>query len=158
MTYNQRNAKVDANHNLIKAALLSFGCYVANTKDKKNFCDLIAVEGGNVFFIEVKNKRSSIQSGGEKRFQNDIEKAGGNYAICVTVKDALKLVLDLTDAEIESNKYIVSDFIESALKRCCSKVEKYNIRGEERIEFLIKEKKYRDQLIKELETIQQTII
>jgi Holliday junction resolvase len=157
MTYNQRNAKVDGNHNLIKAALQAFGCYVANTKDKKNFCDLIAIEKGNVFFIEVKASSKSKQSGGEVRFQQDVQKAGANYAVIVTVYEALLLVLQLKENQVQSNKYLVYDFIESAIEKAESTVEKINIRGEARREKLLK-KKERTQLLAELEEIKGNLL
>ncbi len=51
--------------------------------------DLIAVKNGRVLFIELKSARGR-QSDHQKKFQADLEAAGGEYILCRGVEDLLK--------------------------------------------------------------------
>lgn len=52
----------------------------------KGFCDLIAIKGGKVLFIEVKTMRGK-QSPYQEQFQREIEQAGGTYILARSVED-----------------------------------------------------------------------
>jgi Holliday junction resolvase len=54
--------------------LQGLGCYLGVT-------DLIAVKDGRVLFIELKTARGR-QSQHQKKFQADLEAAGGEYVLC----------------------------------------------------------------------------
>lgn len=54
--------------------LQGLGCYLGVT-------DLIAVKDGRVLFIELKTARGR-QSEHQKKFQADLEAAGGEYVLC----------------------------------------------------------------------------
>ena len=51
--------------------------------------DLIAVRDGRVLFIELKTARGR-QSDHQKKFQADLEAAGGEYILCRGADDLLK--------------------------------------------------------------------
>ena len=59
--------------------LQGLGCYLGVT-------DLIAVKDGRVLFIELKTARGR-QSQHQKKFQADLEAAGGEYVLCRGIKD-----------------------------------------------------------------------
>ena len=59
--------------------LQGLGCYLGVT-------DLIAVKDGRVLFIELKTARGR-QSQHQKKFQSDLEAAGGEYVLCRGVED-----------------------------------------------------------------------
>ena len=48
--------------------------------------DLVAVRGGRVVHIEVKTPKG-VQSDKQKRFQRDLEAAGGEYILARSVED-----------------------------------------------------------------------
>lgn len=48
--------------------------------------DLIAVKGGRVLFIELKTARGR-QSDHQRKFQADLEHAGGEYILCRGIED-----------------------------------------------------------------------
>ena len=62
--------------------LQGLGCYLGVT-------DLIAVRDGRVIFIELKTARGR-QSDYQRKFQADLEAAGGEYVLCRGVDDLLK--------------------------------------------------------------------
>jgi len=55
----------------------------------RGISDLIAVRDGRVIFIELKTARGR-QSEHQKKFQADLEAAGGEYVLCRGVDDLLK--------------------------------------------------------------------
>ena len=55
----------------------------------KGIPDLIAVRDGRVIFIELKTARGR-QSDYQKKFQADLEAAGGEYVLCRGVDELLK--------------------------------------------------------------------
>lgn len=55
----------------------------------RGITDLIAAKGGRVLFIELKTARGR-QSEYQKKFQADLEAAGGEYVLCRGVDDLLK--------------------------------------------------------------------
>ncbi len=59
--------------------LQGLGCYLGVT-------DLIAVRGGRVIFIELKTARGR-QSDYQRKFQADLEAAGGEYILCRGAED-----------------------------------------------------------------------
>lgn len=62
--------------------LQGLGCYLGVT-------DLIAVKDGRVLFIELKTARGR-QSQHQKKFQADLEAAGGEYVLCRGVDELQK--------------------------------------------------------------------
>ncbi len=52
----------------------------------RGISDLIAVRDGRVLFIELKTARGR-QSDHQKKFQADLEHAGGEYILCRGVED-----------------------------------------------------------------------
>ncbi len=62
--------------------LQGLGCYLGVT-------DLIAVKDGRVLFIELKTARGR-QSQHQKKFQADLEAAGGEYILCRGVDELQK--------------------------------------------------------------------
>ncbi len=59
--------------------LQGLGCYLGVT-------DLVAVKDGRVLFVELKTARGR-QSQHQKKFQADLEAAGGEYILCRGVDD-----------------------------------------------------------------------
>ena len=55
----------------------------------KGIPDLIAIRDGRVLFIELKTARGR-QSDYQKKFQADLEAAGGEYILCRGADDLLK--------------------------------------------------------------------
>ena len=55
----------------------------------RGITDLIAAKDGRVLFIELKTARGR-QSEHQKKFQADLEAAGGEYVLCRGVDDLLK--------------------------------------------------------------------
>ena len=55
----------------------------------KGIPDLIAVRDGRVIFIELKTARGR-QSDYQKKFQADLEAAGGEYVLCRGIEDLQK--------------------------------------------------------------------
>lgn len=55
----------------------------------RGITDLIAAKDGRVLFIELKTARGR-QSQHQKKFQTDLEAAGGEYVLCRGVDDLLK--------------------------------------------------------------------
>ena len=55
----------------------------------KGIPDLIAVKNGRVLFIELKTARGR-QSDHQKKFQADLEAAGGKYVLCRGVDELQK--------------------------------------------------------------------
>lgn len=55
----------------------------------RGITDLIAVKDGRVLFIELKTPRGR-QSEHQKKFQADLEAAGGEYILCRGADDLLK--------------------------------------------------------------------
>ena len=51
--------------------------------------DLIAVKSGRVLFIELKTARGR-QSDHQKKFQADLEAAGGEYILCRGIDDLIE--------------------------------------------------------------------
>jgi len=62
--------------------LQGLGCYPGLT-------DLIAVKYGRVLFIELKRPGKSRQSLKQALFQNDIERAGGEYILVRCLEDLI---------------------------------------------------------------------
>ena len=54
----------------------------------KGISDLIAVKNGRVLFIELKTPRGQ-QSKYQRKFQADLEAAGGEYILCRGVDDLI---------------------------------------------------------------------
>ena len=52
----------------------------------RGITDLIAAKDGRVLFIELKTARGR-QSEHQKKFQSDLEAAGGEYVLCRGVED-----------------------------------------------------------------------
>ena len=62
--------------------LQGLGCYLGVT-------DLIAVRDGRVLFIELKTPRGR-QSEYQRKFQADLEAAGGEYILCYGIDDLME--------------------------------------------------------------------
>ena len=57
--------------------------------------DKFAIKDGIVIWIEVKSSTGK-QSPGQKKFQSDIEEAGGNYLLARSVEDVDRYISNLT--------------------------------------------------------------
>ena len=109
-SYNQRNAKVDANQPEIVAALRRMGAKVRPVHQLKGFFDILVGYKGNTFHIEIKNsedlpkkyfkmsddeKRAYLEgklTSDEYKFMKEWESVGVPYYIVSSVEEAINAI------------------------------------------------------------------
>lgn len=116
-SYNQRNAKVDANQPEIVKALRQAGAIVRSVHTIKKFFDILVAFRGQLYIMEIKNvtvqkyeketpeeKRERLESmlkDGEKECMEQFQSVGVPYHIVATAEEALDIIFDRS-----SNKHL----------------------------------------------------
>ena len=54
--------------------------------------DLVAIKDGRVLFVELKRPGKNIQSDPQKKFQSEIESAGGEYILVDSLEGIIEVV------------------------------------------------------------------
>jgi len=76
---------------------------LAGTGVYKGIPDFIAVKEGFVIFLEIKTPEGKL-SQHQKEFQKNIEDHNGNYFVCRSLEDAIKLNVNIDEVTYYENK------------------------------------------------------
>ena len=105
MSYNQRNAKVDANQPEIVEQLRRMGAVVLLTHQIKNAFDILVGFRGKTYMMEIKNPKylpkvydrerlEKALSDGEKECMELFKKVDVPYHIVATIDEAIQIITE----------------------------------------------------------------
>jgi len=96
-----RANRIDSNQTEIVAHFRAFGCSVLNISSLKNCCDIVIGLHGRTIMIEIKDHKKPPSArkltSGEIAFK---ESWKGCWRLCESIKDADKIIAELTSADI----------------------------------------------------------
>lgn len=91
MSLNRYSTRKDRNHKELLSHAESLGFEVKDVSKVPNFCDLILMRSGFVFFVEIKDGEKTASktklTKGEGSFKVSCERAGCSHVIAYSEKD-----------------------------------------------------------------------